>query len=356
MLETTDCDVIVCGRSRDKAEQFIASLGALRGRVTAAVIDRLSADASTISQLKAFCVVDAAGPFQHSSLNFARAVIEAGCHYADLADARGFVATFPQLDELAKARGVLAVSGASSTPALSMAVIEALTVGWQRVDAVETVILPSGRAQMGLSVVQAILSYVGRPVRLLQHGSWTTAPGWGLLARRRFAGLGLRFLSLVDTPDLDLVPARFASLRSALFFANVEVSVMHLGLWALSFLVRLKLMKSLVPLAGVLHPLTQALSRFGSDRGGMSVCVDGVNADGRLVRAQWSLIAEAGHGPHIPALPALCVVRGLLDGSVSRRGALACTGIVDLASIEEQFKRFAIRTTRSETALRCRSG
>ncbi len=299
-----------------------------------------------MAQLKAFCVVDAAGPFQGGSLNFAKAAIEAGCHYVDLADARDFVSKFTQLHDLAGARGVVAVSGASSTPALSIAVIDDITSGWTRIDEVQTSILPSGRAQMGLSVVRAILSYAGRPVRLWRHGRWDLVPGWALLARRDVEGLGRRFLSLVETPDLDLVPAKFTAVRSVTFLANVELAVMHLGLWFLSLFVRLKLVRSLVPFARPLHWVAQILAPFGSDRGGMCVDVTGVNADGQLVRSNWSLIADAGHGPHIPSLPALCVIRGLLDGSLSKQGAFACAGIVKLDKLEEQFKRFSIRTMR----------
>ena len=48
-------------------------------------------------------------------------------------DARDFVAAFPTLDAVAKARGVLAVTGASTTPALTHAVLDEVTRGQGRV-------------------------------------------------------------------------------------------------------------------------------------------------------------------------------------------------------------------------------
>jgi len=343
--------VIVCGRSHAKTQAFINALPAWTGRVSIALLDRASASEADIAALNVFCVVDAAGPFQGATTDFARAVIDAGAHYVDLADARDFVAAFPALDEAAKARGVLAVTGASSTPALSHAVIDELTRGWAHIDGVEIAISPGGQAPLGLTVVKAILSYAGRPVRVWLHGRWATKPGWGMTVRRRMCDFGARFLSLVETPDLDLVPKRFPAVRNAVFRAGVELPILHLGLWALSFLVRLRLMTNLTPLAEPLYDIAAFFRRFGSDCGGMIVAVTGVYGDGTRLSAQWSLIAEAGDGPRIPSFPALCVVRALLDDSLTARGATACVGLVDLGTIEADFRRFAIRTDGASTVL-----
>ena len=59
----------------------------------------------------------------------ARACINQRCHYLDLADAREFVATIDALDADAKANDVLVVSGASSVPCLTAAVIDAYLPG-----------------------------------------------------------------------------------------------------------------------------------------------------------------------------------------------------------------------------------
>lgn len=316
------------------------------------MIDRALAMPADVAALRAFCIVDAAGPFQAQEPVFARAAIEAGAHYVDLADARDFVAAFGALDALAKARGVLAVTGASSTPALSHAVLDDVTRGWVRVDDVEIAIAPGNRSSpLGLSVFQSILSYVGQPVRVWVRGRWTVAPGWGLTVRRRIGDLGWRWLSLVETPDLDLVPLRFPSVRTAVFRAGLELSFFHQGLLALSLPVRARLIKSVLPLAEVLRDAAALFRRWGSDCGGMTVDVSGVYADGRRLAVTWSLIAESGDGPKIPTLPALCIVRQLLDGRLGVRGAMACVGVVDIASIEAEFKRFHIRTERETRVL-----
>src|SRR5207248_3844574 len=115
--------------------------------------------------VKAFAVVDAAGPFQGATYRLARAAIAAGIHYLDLADARGFVAGFGALDAEARTAGIVALTGASSTPALSHAVLDRLTAGWRRIDHIEIAISPGNRASpRGLAVIRSILSYAGRPV------------------------------------------------------------------------------------------------------------------------------------------------------------------------------------------------
>ncbi len=82
-------------------------------------LDRADVTAQALRDTGAVAVVDSAGPFQGGDLRLARTAIAAGLHYLDLADGRGFVAAFPSLDPAARAAGVTALTGASSTPALS---------------------------------------------------------------------------------------------------------------------------------------------------------------------------------------------------------------------------------------------
>src|SRR5262249_6377899 len=72
-------------------------------------------------------VIHCAGPFQSQSYGVARAALGAGAHYFDLADGRQFVARFSQnLQSAARSADRVAISGASSVPALSSAVVSSL--------------------------------------------------------------------------------------------------------------------------------------------------------------------------------------------------------------------------------------
>ena len=346
LAATTDLAVIVAGRDLARAEAVARTVPGGRGR--AASLDATRAEAADLRALGAGIVVDAAGPFQGGEPALARAAIEAGLPYLDLADGRDFVAAFPALDPVARAKGVVALTGASSTPALSNAALDALTEGWHTVETVRVVIVPGNRAPRGLSVMRAILSYAGRPVRVLQAGTWRSRPGWGLLSRIAVPGLGRRFASLCETPDLDILPARFPRLRTALFRAGLELPLLHLGLSLASLPVRWRLVPSLVPFAHPFLVIAGWLDRFGSDRGGMSVEVLGRDATGRPTRAVWSLVAEAGDGPYVPTLPALAAIRRLTDPSAApiAAGAYPCVGVLPLGAIEAEMGRLAIRTRR----------
>jgi hypothetical protein len=346
LLKTTDCDLIIAGRSAARCEQTISKL---KERHPASHVQTFIADRETVSiaalrKLGAFIVVDTAGPFQASARTLAEAAIEAGCHFIDIADARDYVAAFPALDARAQQRGVLAVTGASSTPALSNAVLDALTMGWQHVESVNIAISPGNRTPRGLSVMRAILSYAGRPVRLLEDGAWRSRPGWSLLHRKLMPGLGARWLSLCETPDLDIVPQRFPAVRTVRFFGGLELGLLHLGFSACCLPVRAGLIRSLLPAAGWFLKIANLLQNLGTDRGGMLVEVTGIDADGQNVTGQWSLLAEAGDGSNVPILPALALIRRLLDGKENMRGAIDCAGLPKLDDIEHEFSGFRITT------------
>ncbi|HZT87085.1 MAG TPA: DUF4166 domain-containing protein [Stellaceae bacterium] len=343
LVATTELRVLVAGRDLRRAEAVAAACDSRR--VAALRLDAARATAEELRATGAFALVDAAGPFQGADYRLARAAIAAGMHYLDLADGRDFVAGFGALDAEARAAGVVALSGASSTPALSHAALDRLTAGWRRIDSVEIAVSPGNRnSPRGLSVLRAILSYAGKPVRVFEGGRWTTRPGWGMTVRRDMPGLGRRFLSLCETPDLDLVPRRFRPTVSAVFRAGLELPALHLGLWLASLPVRLRLLPSLVPFARPFRWLADRLRDLGSDRGGMTVTAAGIAADGEPVRAAWSLVAEAGDGPVIPTLPALAAIRALADGRLARPGASPCVGILDLDEIVREFAPYRITT------------
>jgi hypothetical protein len=344
LLATTEFPVVVAGRDMGRARRFASSLGAGE-RVTVARLDTRRTIPEELRALGGFALVDAAGPFQGADHRLAEAAIAAGLHYLDLADGRSFVSGIARLDAAARRAGVVALSGASSTPALSHAALDSLVRGWRGVESVDVAICPGNRATPnGASVVRSILSYVGQPVRVFVDGRWQARPGWGLTVRREIPCLGRRFLSLCETPDLDLLPERFAVRRSALFRAGLEVPALHLGLLLASLPVRRGWVRSLAPWTPAFRFGAGLLSRLGGDTGGMEVAAEGADRDGAPVRARWVLVATGGDGPVVPTLPALAVLRALAAGRGPKPGAGPCVGHLDLAAIEAEFRPYRITT------------
>ena len=350
LAATTDLDLVIAARDMPRAETLAATL---RKRYPERTIethafDNTTARAQDLKRLRIWCVADAAGPYQAGRPCVVEAAIAAGCHYVDIADARDFVAEIERFDAAAHAANVLVASGASSTPALSNAVLDELTRGWRRLDRVHIAISPGNRQPRGLSVVKAILASAGRPIRVFQNGQWSSAHGMSMLVRRHLPGLGPRWLFLVDTPDLDLVPKRFAPRRDAIIRAGLELGILHLGVWALSKLVVAGFMRSLVPLARPLRAIAEWFRPFGKGRGGMTVSAEGLDAVGQAVATTWALAADKD-GPNVPILPALALIRGLADKRIARRGAVACAGILSLGDIKRELDRFNIRLHTSVT-------
>ncbi len=143
-------------------------------------------------------------------------------------------------------------------------------------------------------------------------------------------GLGPRWIGHCDAPDRALFPPRYPGLRRADVYAALEVGVFHLGLWAVSWLVRAGLVAKPEALAAPLLAMRGRLGFLGSDRGGMLVRLDGVDADGKRRRIDWHLLAGSGHGPHIPATASVLLAKRLLDGSLATRGAMPCVGLFAL--------------------------
>ena len=159
--------VIVAGRSAQQAAALVARLQPdSRATLGSVALDALSeAFPGWLDRLRVRAVVHASGPFQGQDYRVALACTAAGVHYVDLADGREFVAGIGAVDVAATAAGVCVLSGASSVPALSAAAADALTRGWQRVDAIDIGISPGNRTERGLSTIQAGLGYCGRPDR-----------------------------------------------------------------------------------------------------------------------------------------------------------------------------------------------
>ena len=87
------------------------------------------ADLAALMARRPDVVVNTIGPFQTADYRVAEACIEAGIHYIDLSDSHQFVAGIAQLDDAARAKGVAVITGASTVPALSGAVVAEAGLG-----------------------------------------------------------------------------------------------------------------------------------------------------------------------------------------------------------------------------------
>ena len=202
--------------------------------------------------------------------------IRHGVHYVDLADDAAFVRGIDRLAEAALKADVLVCSGASTAPAITGAVVEeALKTG--PVERVAFGIMPGNDAPRGPALVATILGGAGRPI--------ADQPGrhvWGSLRRMRLPGLGRRWVAACDLPEPALFAQRFG-IRDTYAGAGMELSILHVGLWSLSWLVRGRLLRSLAPATPLLVRIADRLRFLGTDRGGLRMELQAGATEPRLV-------------------------------------------------------------------------
>ncbi|SCB35774.1 SDR family oxidoreductase [Rhizobium hainanense] len=341
-------EVLVTGRNLEAAKALASRLPNAIGLQA----DRNGDIAAILDNHKPFLLIDAAGPFQHSDDRVVRACIKAGIHYIDLADARDFVGSIGSLDEQAKAASVTVISGASSVPALSTAVVAELSKDMQAVRSIEISISASNRATAGASVASAILSYVGKPVRLWRGRRWQNATGWHMLKRENYVVAGhrplRRLVALADVPDHDLLVEGIAGRPSVVFRAGPEFTFQTLALWLLSWLVAWGWLASLGNISRSLLPLQGLTARFGTARSAVTIEAKGI-AQGIMRARRWTLIAENGDGAEIPTLPAQLLARALRDGRLLP-GARHAGGLLSLEDFRTLFRDLAISEETTETS------
>lgn len=258
-----------------------------------AVLDwRAESFARDLDALHPTVVIHCAGPFQSQDYRVAQAALGCGAHYIDLADGREFVTPFAQaLDAPARRAGLLAVSGASTVPALSSAVVDALApTRLQRLDSISIVIAPGHRAPRGIATLEAVLGYTGTEFRWLVDGKWQPVRG---VAGLRRAGLPL-----------------------------------PIERWARGF-----------------ERIAKFFDHFGSDRGAMLVELRGSSLEGLPARVRWELVAEGNHGPEVPTMAAVLLALKIARGEPIEPSARACVGMLSLREFESEFGRWNIRTT-----------
>jgi hypothetical protein len=329
LAHDADILLLIGGRSEEKARAFAASLDAAHPAESHALdIDDDVGEA--LKRIAPDIVVHTTGPFQIQDHRVARACISQGRHYLDLADAREFVATIDSLDAEAKASGVLVVSGASSVPCLTAAVIDAYLPAFERLESVDYGISAAQQTNRGLATTSAVLSYVGKPMSVLRDGVMTTVYGWEDTHAKHYPGLGWRLFGNCDIPDLTLFPRRYPTLKWMRFAAGHELKLLHFGTRALGTLVRLGLIRSLSDHAEDLLRVASLFNRFGTGSSGFHMILSGADHDGTPTQRLFMIIARDGHGPYIPCMPAILLTRRLAKGEIGQRGASPCLDLIDL--------------------------
>lgn len=327
-LKETGVEVIIAGRNADKAEVVIDAQG--------------EALPAILQELKPAVLVNATGPFIEPEYRIAKACIHAGVQYVDIAGGREFVNHFITLNDYAKDRGIAAVTGASMFPALTTAVIEHFIPEFSRVEGVEAGVSSGLKTTRGLMSMRSVLSSVGEESRPFPTGEKQRKRyGWQDRHRVYYPGLGARYMGHFDTPDLDVIPARYKDVKELRTSVGIGSLPLHWGLWLMSLAGRMGLPLKLEKDAEEMMKISRLFERFGDANGGVHVFVKGADHQGKALIKRLFLVSRRGDGPQIGAAPAVAMVRKLLNHQANA-GACACVGTVTLEEILAELDGYAI--------------
>lgn len=347
LADISSVEILVCGRSLARAQAFCAGWRG-EAQLRPLMLDRRDI-AEALHIHKPDLVVDASGPFQNygdACYAVIEACIDAGTDYLDFADAADFVFGVSRFDERAKAAGIFVLSGVSSFPVLTAAVLREM-VKTMEIATVEGGIAPSPYAGIGLNVMRAVVGYAGAPIKLWRHGR--LAHGIGLAESMRFTvavpgRLPLRNIhfSLVDVPDLQVIPPEHPSMTDLWMGAGPVPEFLHRVLNLLAKVRARFGLPSFAPLSPLFHAVLNRM-RFGEHRGGMFVRAKG-RASGRPVEMSWHLLAEGDDGPYIPSMAIEALIRKMLSDERLPPGARAGTGALELTDYDRLFQGRTIFT------------
>jgi len=341
--------ILIAGRNLSKSSALVENLeNTSAAKLAPLVIDIFADDfKERLVTLSPDLVIHTSGPFQGQDYRVPTACIECGAHYIDLADDRRFVCDIAELDNEAKDKGVLIVSGASSVPGLSSAVIERFQNQFSTIDSINLAIAPGNKAERGLATVEAILSYTGHPLNVFKDGRWQDVYGWMDSKVNDFGGfVGKRHLANVDVPDLELFPNRYDVTQQVSFQAGLELSLLHKTMVGMAYLSKIGLVKNWAQLSKAIVSTSNIFLPFGSDKGAMEVLICGKGNDGNAKKIKWTLYAPKGNGPYIPTLSTIILARKLLSGdkqsSQQETGAKSCAGMFKLSEFDTYFDALGI--------------
>src|SRR5436190_1310359 len=334
--------IIISGRHE---EPLLALKKQLSKAAIDTCIDILCFDFKTrlsqeLLRIRPLIVINAVGPYQTADFTTAINCILLGVSYIDLADAREYVNDFAILEEEAIKKNCIAITGASTLPCLSSAVLDHYKDEFKTIDSLVYGISLGQKAERGLATFTSILSYTGQRLEDFP-GITKKVYGWQDLYRQEYPLLGKRWMANCDVPDLDLLPS-FFPIKSIRFSAGIENTVAHLGLAFLAWLVRLKLPIKLQNYAETLLKWSHYFDRFGTDAGAMHMLMSGTDYQGNHKNIKWFLVAKAGDGSYIPTIPAIWLTKKILQEEISEIGAISAMRLMSLENYMSELKKLDV--------------
>ncbi len=330
LVEMPDVELVISGRDARKLQGKLDELKSRSGKVSEGWCgDAMGADfKAVLLSIDIHLVIHTGGPFQGQTYAVAEHCIDAGVNYCDLSDCRTFVSGIGVLDVRAREAGVAVLSGCSSVPSLSAALIDQQRHRFTRIDSIEHGITSSAKMP-GLSTVEGVLAYAGKPIKQLRNGQVHEVLGWQDLTLRKMGHLGTRLLANVDVPDMDIFPSRYGAQNLA-FKAGLGLKLGGVANYLLAQALRTGIVRDPAPWAARLHRWGLWFERFGDGKSALYIDVKGLGANGQPLSMTVQLTALNDKGPEIPSCAAVALAAKIAGGYSPEPGARACVGEISV--------------------------
>jgi hypothetical protein len=209
------------------------------------------------------------------------------------------------------------------------------------VESVRGGIAPSPYAGIGLNGMKAVVSYAGGPIKLTRGGEVIEVKGLTESMRYTIAPPGylpLRNIhfSLVDVPDLQVIPAENATITDIWMGAGPIPEFLHRVLNVLATLRAFFRLPSFEIFSPIFYRVLN-LMKYGEHRGGIFVEASGT-FEGKPVTRSWHLLAEGDDGPFIPSMAIEALIRKWYDGTSPESGARPATQVLSLSDYDTLFE------------------
>lgn len=335
LADHADIQLIIAGRSLEKAKRFISGLEATNP--PEAVVYDMRGSPEALAKLRPDLVLNMVGPYNGQSYAIAEASIACEAHYCDIADARDFVVGIGVLDDIAEQKGVAVLAGASSVPALTAAYCDEALNDMHAIHSLNYGISGAEQSNRGTGTVAAVLSFVGQTFTELRDGKMVDVTGWSGTHRVQIPQLGNRWFGKGNIPDLSLFKERYPTLRNQAFWAGHEIALIHWAGLVLGKLVKSGLLSRLERLAPTLARISRLFFWLGDDASGFFMEIGGVDDAGNPLHKHHYIVARQGHGPYIPCIPPIVIAKKLAAGEEIEAGARPCLGVITLDEYRAEF-------------------
>jgi hypothetical protein len=222
----------------------------------------------------------------------------------------------------------LVASGVSSTPAITSAMIAELVPEFARIDEIHTALSPGNQNPRGAATIAAVLSYLGRRIRVWRGGRWVGRAGWGDAERPGFPlPVGRRRVYNCDVPELELFPKTFGA-KTVRFSAGLELNLLN---YLLSFCAVHSRAFGLdfTRHARFFLKVSLMLFPWGTTNGALAIWLRGLDHAAKRIERRIALVTDYD-GPATPSSAAVVLARKLLTDGPPRTGAFPAVGLVSL--------------------------